>query len=334
MNGKNDQKTEYLDLLRWLAIGMVVLLHVASGIVDTIPGQMTAKEQTMYELVKNVMTVGVPIFLMISGSLFLDPKKEIGIQRMLTHYVLRIVVVLFLFGVPYAVMELIVQEGGFAPMMLIRGFFLTLSGNTWAHMWYLYELVGIYLLTPFIKAVIHYGGKCLLEYGLALSFLFFSILPLVERVLGSHVGLVYQLNGIYLFYYVLGYYLHSYGTMDWKWCAGLFVILEGVICANRIMGFQMDIQYHAPIIVVASASLFLLFRNLKKENACLSKRRYLCFGIYLIHTLFLNAFYKAFHFTPLAFGAAGILLFWILVFGLSILASEMMHRMPVLKKFI
>ena len=65
------------------------------------------------------------------------PEKEIGMEQILKRYLSRILLALFLFGVPYAVMELIAQEGSFCWMMVIRGFFLTLSGNTWESMWYL-----------------------------------------------------------------------------------------------------------------------------------------------------------------------------------------------------
>ncbi len=137
MKSKNNQDTAYLDLLRWIAISAVVMLHVVSGVVDTIPEQMTVEQQNIYEMIKNMMTVGVPVFLMISGSLFLNPEKEIGMEQILKRYLSRILLALFLFGVPYAVMELIAQEGSFCWMMVIRGFFLTLSGNTWESMWYL-----------------------------------------------------------------------------------------------------------------------------------------------------------------------------------------------------
>lgn len=335
MKSKHYQDTAYLDILRWISISAVVMLHVVSGVVDIIPEQMTAEQQNIYEMIKNMMTVGVPVFLMISGSLLLNPEKEIGIEKILKRYVSRILLALFLFGVPYAAMELIAQEGSFSWMMVIRGFFLTLSGNTWASMWYLYELVGIYLLTPFIKLVVNYAGKDrFVEYGLILGFLFSILFPFIEQAFGIHIGIVYQLSGVYLFYYVLGHYLHQHGTFNWRWCAGLLAVLECMIILNRIMGLGMEVQYNSPITAAVSVSLFLTFRNLEKGNSGLSAKRNVCFGIYLVHTFFLNVFYKLFHITPLKVGYRGIILFWILVFGLSFAASEIMQKIPVLRKYV
>lgn len=76
MKSKHYQDTAYLDILRWISISAVVMLHVVSRVVDTIPEQMTAEQQNIYEMIKNMMTVGVPVFLMISGSLLLNPEKR------------------------------------------------------------------------------------------------------------------------------------------------------------------------------------------------------------------------------------------------------------------
>lgn len=285
-------------------------------------------------MIKSIMTFAVPVFLMISGSLFLDPGKKVGIERICKRYVPRILLALFLFGVPYAVMELILQERGFSFAMIPRGFLLTISGNTWAHMWYLYELVGIYLLTPWIKVVVDYAGRRMLEYGLALGFLFYSLFPLIEQVFGIHIGIVYQLSGIYIFYYVLGYYLHRYGVWDWRYCAGLLGVMEGVIMGNGMLGWGLEIGYNSPIVVGASTFLFLLVKNLEKGNVRLSAMRNLCFGIYLVHPFFLNVFYKLFHVTPLKLGMGGIPVFWVITFVLSLIVSGIMNKIPLLKKYV
>ena len=149
----------YLDILRWTAIAMVVMLHVISGVSDTIAVEMNQGQKIVYETVKNLMTAGVPIFLMISGALFLTPEKKITIERLLKHYVRRILLALLIFGTVFAVMELVMTERTFSLTMVGKGFLMTLSGNTWAHMWYLYELIGLYLITPLLKVVIAYGGN-------------------------------------------------------------------------------------------------------------------------------------------------------------------------------
>lgn len=112
MNSEERRETAYLDILRWLAIGAVVMLHVVSGIVDVMPDQMAQGQRDVYGAIKNLMRPGVPIFLMISGALFLDSNKDAGLGRVLKRYLPRILLALFFFGVPYAVIELVAVEGG------------------------------------------------------------------------------------------------------------------------------------------------------------------------------------------------------------------------------
>ena len=104
----------YLDILRWTAIAMVVMLHVISGVSDTIAVEMNQGQKIVYETVKNLLTAGVPIFLMISGALFLTPEKKITIERLLKHYVRRILLALLIFGTVFAVMELVMTERTFS----------------------------------------------------------------------------------------------------------------------------------------------------------------------------------------------------------------------------
>lgn len=320
--------TEYLDVLRWLAISFVVMLHVVSGVADTVPENMTQLQQAGYETVKNTMTAGVPVFLMISGALFLRPEKEITVEKILKRYVPRILLALFLFGTVFAVLELAMDEKTFYPAMLGQGFLRTLSGDTWAHMWYLYELTGLYLLTPLLKKIIDHSDRKLLEYALALGVVFGSILPGLRMDFGVFVGITLPISGIYLFYYILGYYLHRYGEADGKKCLIGFLLVELLVVLNGVTGHTISINYDTPLIVLASALLFLAARNGQIRNRRASGHRSLCFGIYLVHTVFLNFFYKFLHITPLEIGVWSIPLFWLGTMVFSVLASVVMQKIP------
>lgn len=50
-------------------------------------------------------------------------------------------------------------------------------------MWYLYMIVGLYLLTPILKPIIENCSASVLSYFLILLFLFDSIFPLIEELL-------------------------------------------------------------------------------------------------------------------------------------------------------
>ena len=96
----------------------------------------------------------MPVFLVISGYLFLNPCREMGLGRMLTKYCRRIVLALILFGVPYGCLELLAAEGRFRPGMPGEAFVKVLRGQSWSHMWYLYLILLLYAVTPLLKRVL------------------------------------------------------------------------------------------------------------------------------------------------------------------------------------
>ena len=254
---KENTSTAFLDVLRWSATAMVVLLHVVSGVTAILSAEMTPDQRAVYYTLKALMTAGVPLFLMISGALLLNPEKEISVKKIFTHYLRRILLALLLFGTIYAVIELAVTEGGFSPDMLLQGFLNTLSGRSWAHMWYLYELAGLYLAAPLLRILIKNASRKVLEYGLILGFIFSSLIPFGEQLTGFNLNFTYPFSGIYLLYFVSGYYLLKYVKITPRLSAAAAIVTAGFLIVD--MGFLriFRVSYDSPFIVLLSVCLFL-----------------------------------------------------------------------------
>lgn len=331
---KENTSTAFLDVLRWSATAMVVLLHVVSGVTAILSAEMTPDQRAVYYTLKALMTAGVPLFLMISGALLLNPEKEISVKKIFTHYLRRILLALLLFGTIYAVIELAVTEGGFSPDMLLQGFLNTLSGKSWAHMWYLYELAGLYLAAPLLRILIKNASREVLEYGLILGFIFSSLIPFGELLTGFNLNFTYPFSGIYLFYFVFGYYLLKYIKITPRFSAAAAIVTAGFLIID--IGFLkiFRVSYDSPFIVLLSACLFLTASGSGVRVSWMSAHRNLYFGIYLVHPVFLNFFYKFLDTTPLDPGYAGIPLFWAGTFFCSCLVSWIMQKIPPLKKYV
>ncbi len=96
---------------------------------------------------KSLLEFCVPIFVMISGALFLSPGKSVTFDKVIKKYVKRIVYALVVFAFPMCTAEtLFTQSGG-----LICSITNWITGKSWDYMSYLYMLIGLYLLTPIIK---------------------------------------------------------------------------------------------------------------------------------------------------------------------------------------
>lgn len=328
----------YLDFLRFTAISMVILLHVISGVADTIPDQMTATQLKGYEIIKELVTLGVPIFLMISGALFLSPSKKLAVNTLFSKYIRRILLALVLFGSFYSLLELMVNGRDFQPVYLFLAFCNMLTGNSWAHMWYLYVLLGLYLFLPLFKTFTAHADEKTYRYLLILLFVSESILPFLEKSFHLHLGIEFPTAGIYLFYYLCGYYLHSQNLNEKKGIRISCFILAGsfaVILCNTLFFWGLDMNYDSPFIVLSAMALFFLAKNMKKSFSFCSAWRDYYFTMYLVHTFFLNLAYKLFHVTPLIGGGYLLLpVFWAGTFFLSLLSAWILLKIPVMKKYV
>lgn len=331
-------KIPYLDLLRFTAISCVILLHIISGITDTIPEQMTIRQSGIYHSLKSFCTVGVPIFFMISGTLFLSPEKELPIKVLLQKYLRKIVLALVLFGTFFAIMELVIVHKKFSVTFLWQGFLNMLCGNSWAHMWYLFALIGLYLFLPLLKIFTAHAGKQVYLYLLILLFIVGSLLPTLENAWQIEFGFMMPVTGVCLFYYMCGYYIHTYApkTDSYKKISiatlivlALFLIYNCVIVGNYYW------SYESPVIIVMSIIIYYLASFSQHNFSICSQLRDYYFGMYLVHTVFLNLAYKWFHITPLLFGGYILLpVFFLGVFGLSLLAAWIMKNIPILGKYV
>ena len=88
MENDTQHKIIYLEVLRVIAMLSVVLLHVTSKAISLVEVHTTAWH--IYNFVRCFCKWGVNIFIMISGTLFLDPQKDIAISKLYRKYIRKI----------------------------------------------------------------------------------------------------------------------------------------------------------------------------------------------------------------------------------------------------
>ena len=98
----------------------------------------------------------VPVFVMISGSLFLS--REITIKELYRKYIFRIAAAFVFWSAVYAVRSYL-KEGS-----LFSAWDLFVAGNY--HLWFLPMIIGLYMIVPFMKVIAE--SEVLTKYFLAL----------------------------------------------------------------------------------------------------------------------------------------------------------------------
>ena len=85
-------KTErvlYLDCLRILSIAAMMLLHISAQNWSSL--DLHDPAWMLFDILNGATRWCVPVFLMISGALFLNSLRPISTKKLLLHNVLRVV---------------------------------------------------------------------------------------------------------------------------------------------------------------------------------------------------------------------------------------------------
>ncbi len=159
--------TDYIvwaDALRVLATVAVVVMHVSAIALK----QSDAFDWWIGNMFVSLSQWGVPIFIMISGALLLDPSKDEKVSIYLTKRFKRILIpLLFWTCVYFAFLQLRGQD--ITLRFALKSFF---TGGPYYHLYFLYLILGLYLITPALKIYIHNASPANVQYCLAICFLF------------------------------------------------------------------------------------------------------------------------------------------------------------------
>lgn len=330
-NGLSGPRKQFLDVLRVLATCAVVLMHVLTGATDVTDASIVPEYRSLLLSVMDLVTWCVPIFLLISGYLFLNPERTLTYPVMIKKYCRRIALAILLFGVPYAASELVVTERTFRIRMIPEALKMTLTGHTWSHMWYLYLILFLYLITPLLKKVLRVLPVWGVAAVMAVIFLGSSVAPFLNKVLDVNSIPVLPDGGVYFLYYLCGYFFAVREVCVDKgrnvWLTAATVLALGMILSRTLVGFSIQMAYNYPFTVLLSVLLFAAGQNggwraaapdaspvadtpgvdISTAGEELERLKHripwqeagaLSFAVYLVHPVYVNLLYKFVKITP------------------------------------
>ena len=338
----------YLDCLRIISIFFMIMIHVASANWKKIPvASLDWKAFTVYD---GMARFCVPVFVMISGVLFLDKEKKYTYEK-IKNNILRIVRVFLIWSFIYTVYKF--KGNIFTGGELEDAIEYFLLGHS--RFWFLWMIIGIYLLVPFLRKISE--DKKLVESYIWMSFLFISISGMLEAFWGEEHLIVQMIDelkitflGGYVGYFLLGHYLHEYELK--KETRGIVYVLGMVSVVVTIVGTIIIsstpagatsklLGYLRPNIVFIAASVFLFFKQIiKQEELKESWKKIivnisdLCLGIYMVHTL-VESMLKKGGFTTLMFnGIFSVPILTSIIFLISLGICYLLKKSVVLKNML
>jgi len=335
------------DVLRIVAAFSIVAQHVGGQFwLSSFP----SAEWEIRNLYISVAQWGVAVFIMISGALFLSPDKPLVIRRLFGKNLLRIVYA-FLF---WSMIYVLVNEGiGQGPKI---AFISVLKGPP--HFWFLYVLIGIYLVLPVLKAIAAQEKAFNYFVGLAVitTFVIPSIFghiallnPLRTQVLADYYD-GFGLSSLYFItYFILGHWLFSHPIssrmrMVIYILAALSVV--GSVVGTRWLSFRIGFCHGFfyddlhPFVLIQGVAVFVFlkdrFRTLppKWRRIVVNLSSY-SFGIYLVHPLLMNICTEYIGISSSAFNVVWFVPIYIIwIFILSYLLVKLVSMVPFMRKFV
>lgn len=296
------QRIFYLDFIRVIAILLVIFIHVST--IDTTKHIGTSDWQIV-KMLNYFAHISVPIFFMISGALILNSPKTLSLKYTWQKRIPRVVI-------PFLIWSIIIPTVINLTSNLLstkdvwERLKLILNKPTIPVLWFMYPLIGIYILSPIIKTFIDNANLKMLFYVTGVWLVTCSLIPSVNVMMGKDMKHVFQLSpvsnfmlvGGFIGYFILGYLLSQMNLKNISNFA-LLTLFIGIGTFGNFFSesvpktFDTNNSYYVTslFIPIMSIAAFMLLE--KWGTRIRSKRTIrifealspLVFGIYLSHYL-------------------------------------------------
>ena len=216
-----------------------------------------------------------------------------------------------------------------------------LTDSTWAHMWYLYRLLGVYLCMPLLSAFMKHSDvkEQIIFAGLLLFF--FCVYPYGAGLAGFIPAEIMPVSGIWLFFVTAGGVIGGMreNLKKYRWLAAAGILIGGAaVFWESAQGVEHVLDEAHPFELLLAISLFAEIRILCEKKPSVPKLELLAqnaLGIYIIHPIFIHVCVKLLHFNPQYHMPLLTLPFTILIiFACSAAAAGVLRRLPLVRKYL
>jgi surface polysaccharide O-acyltransferase-like enzyme len=360
---KKSKRVYWADCARIFSMLAILFLHSAGYSSET--GLKKKKDPTWIIIcVYNCITrFGVPVFVLLSGTFILDPSKKFSFKKLFRHNIFRLATAFIFWSTMNALCHIYVFKDK-KPNEFLK---LFIVGEE--YLWFIYMIIGCYLIAPFLR--LFSDDIVLARYFLLLSVIWGSLIPTIKNVLNAlnMKGSVeeldvwinrwhYHFTLEFVGYFVAGYHIVKHVNIRSVFIR-LLLYLIGIADVVVICYFTIVVEEdrrgyikyfrdtYTFTVAVYSVILFIFFKHeigrinfSPKAIKMISKLSNLTFGVYLSHmiikrllTQFLSISVQQFfgiNYSPIIGCPIYFVIVTILSFGLSYLISIT----PILNKYI
>ena len=293
----------YLDVLRVIACLAVLMIHTSAKYLSYNPNSYDFWIGNIFD---SLSRIGVPLFIMISGSLMLDEKYNCTKEKLKTH-IFKMIIFFISWSLIYSFAHQIINISKNSTSISYN-IIQVLKGHT--HLWFVYLIVGLYLIVPILRLWVKKVNKKIVQYFIILSIILTLIIPQIIEI-GSYYNETFEIfkdiynnslcikyTGGYTIYFILGWYINNYEIQNSKLLyilgiIGFIITLFGTYLLTVSTGKAIQMYDNLSInIFLQSTSIFLLIKtklkDCNKNNLFITKIANNTLGIYALHMIFIS----------------------------------------------
>jgi len=351
MNSENSIKNiQYFDSLRVIATLAVILIHVATPVVNMNFGRNTGF-WFIGVVLDNLVRFAVPLFLVLSGATLLTKQ-----YTLVDFYKKRLsrVLVPFLFWLPaYWVFRWLMLREWERPLgfdAIVRwGTDLFVREGVSVHLWFVYMILLLYLFIPVISKILKSASRKSIVAFLVL-WLILNHFQLFGLINFEGFSLLFKkLYGYLLYsgYLVLGYYLHTLNSnYRLSRISALALYLSTVVIAS-LLTYYLSVQAGKQTLTAMNSftlntfaqviAVYFLLKNIEFKNKYLvtfiqTISNY-SFGIYLVHIMVISLFYRIGIFWTMAHPLISVPIVVLLTLITSFIVIFLLRKIPFMARF-
>ena len=348
---KLSDRVYYIDILRVLACIAVIMIHASD---DYLLDNFGSSNFMIGNVIDSISRIGVPIFVMISGALLLN-KNHICTKEKQFQRIKRMLLFFFFWSCIYTLLfnvMLPLKQGN--AVSLSKVISELIIGHY--HLWYIYLLIGLYLILPLLRLWIDIKNMNFIKYYMFLAVLFSFLIPQIiniglyfsnEFALFNNILNLINISyvGGYTLYFILGWFLYN---NDIKhecliYFLGIVSILYEVVMTHFLsVYFNRPIQMYDNLsinVLLQSVMVFIFIKskyqnyNGKQLNLIRVISKY-SLGIYAIHVAILDVI-QLYSDSLKNYNAFIVIILMVLISLIgSLLISILMSKVKLLRKYV
>lgn len=291
-------------------------------------------------------------------------KREENFTKLFKRRILRIAYIIMIWSLIYKISIGIIRDHRIINLEeMIQVLKTAFQRPVTSYLWFLYALLGIYFMLPFLRKLVKHMSKAEYSYFLGLWLLVSSVLVTYNRTLTRYsynipAYIQMQLIGNHIGFYVLGYYW-NYIQINKKKLKLSYLVLVTSIVLNTMITCYISLSdgkitrcLDDPLIVTVileSLAMYVILKNLgERLSKMVTNKEWMkriigyiaecTFGIYLVHQIVIvflcnTSFYNS------MFGGYNSHIYKTLVldcfvFMISMMIVILIKQIPGLKKIV